>query len=211
MSGADRKVARSQGSTSGQVHAGLAAPFTRQTVARPDGVTTLQLSLDISELPAPARSYSADAAAVSFNGADAVHLLFWQHTVTGKPRSMVAVKMFADAARRFHDSCETLRPVLEGFITRNKFAVPSVQVEPDEPSQSVSLVASVAQVAVTGFEAEVSFFHLSPYAVHNATRRNVNEVPVEPVVQVGLSTFMLMSIIQQLQELLPKLPKEDVP
>jgi hypothetical protein len=211
MSGADRKLSRSQGSTTGQVQTGLVAPFTRQTIARPDGVTTLQLSLDISELPAPPRSYSADAASASFNGSDAVHLLFWQLTVAKKPRSMVAVKMYAGAARRFYESSEAMRPSLEDFMRRNKVAVARVEVGPEEPAQSVSLVASLAQVSFAGFEAEVSFFHLSPYAVHNATRRNYNQVAVEAVVQVDLSTTMLVSILDQLRELLPNVPQEDQP
>lgn len=212
MSGVDRKLARSQGgSASAHVasSSGLAAPFTRQTVARPDGVTAVQLSIDITDLPAPNRSYSADAATVSFNGTDAIHFLFQQHTIGRKPRSMVAVKMYSDAVRRFYESCQSIRPTLEGFIERNKVAVPPLSPSTDEPAQSVSLVATLAQVSFAGFEAEVSFFHLSPYAVHMATRRDQTQVPVEPVVQVDLSTSMLVSVLKQLEGLLPALPQEE--
>lgn len=188
---------------------GLVASITRQIVAQPNGVTTAQLSIDISDLPAPTRSYSADTAAVMFNGSDAVHFLFWQHTVSKSPRSMVAVKVYSDAARRFHESCLSIRESLDGFVDRNKVPVPVVGVGGDEPAQSVSLVATIAQVSFAGFEAEISFFHLSPYAVHNATRRNYTQVPVEPVVQVDLSTTMLVSLLRQLEALLPALPREE--
>lgn len=211
MSGADRKLARSHGSASAHVPTsrGLTAPFSRQIIAKPDGVTAVQLSIDISDLPAPGRSYSADEAAVSFNGTDAVHFLFWQHTVAKQPRSMVAVKMYSDAARRFHDSCGSLDEPLKAFVTRNKVAVPTAKVGNEEPAQSVSLVATLAQVAFGGFEAEVSFFHLSPYAVANATKGHQSQVPVEPVVQVDLSTIMLVSLLRQLAELVPRLPREE--
>lgn len=210
MSGADRKLARSHGAASSQTpaRAGVSAPVTRKIVARPDGVTALQLSIDITDLPSPARSYSADQAMLSFNGSDALHFLFWQHTIGGKARSMVGVKVYSDAAMRLHEACAPLRPVLDAFVERNKIAVPTVQLL-EEPAQAVSLVATLAQISFAGFEAEISFFHLSPYGVHVASRRNESHVPVEPVVQIDLSAAMLASLLRELARLAPALPKEE--
>jgi hypothetical protein len=210
MSGSERKLARSFGAASSQTSArgGISAPVTRKIVARPDGATSVQLSISITDLPSPSRSYSADQATISFNGADAVHFLFWQHTIRGKPRSMVGVKVYSDSAVRLHESCGPIRPVLEAFVERNKIQIPNVQLV-DEPDQAVSLVATMAQISFAGFEAEVSFFHLSPYGVHLASQRNEAQIPVDPVVQIDLSTGMLASLMQELDRLAPFLPKEE--
>ena len=210
MSGSERKVTRAQGSASGGSAGWVttSAPMQRKIVARPDGTSATQLSIDITDLAPPDRRYSVDAASVQYNGSDAIHFAFVQHTLAGTPRSMVAVKMYADSVRSFMENCVQFLPSLEEAVARNRMAVPVVEHPKAEPSQSVTLVATLAQMTFGGFEAEMSFFHLSPYTVHVATKKGYRDVPVEPIVQVDMATGTLLAILRQVRDIVPKLPAE---
>lgn len=150
---------------------------------------------------------------MSYNGADAVQLAFVQNSLAGVPRSLVAVKMYSDSAKRFHEMCMTIEPALQKFADKVKLNVDKRPRTLSEPAQSVSLVATFAQTAFSGFEAEMSFYHLSPYSLHRAGQSHATSVYTEPVVQVDMSTGTLLYILHELTNIVGQLPglPEDEP
>lgn len=209
----DRKLARSQNAASSSRSAlvsGMAAPIQKRFETRSDGSVVSQLVMQIRDLAPPERRYSAEEAFVTFNGTDAVSFHFLQRKLSGEIRSLVSVKMYSDSARQYHETLNAIAEPLEQFVTRSDVDVPEVKMPADEPPHTVAMVASVAQTTFGGFEAEMSFYHVSPYGLHLATvNEAADSVAVEPVVRVDLPTTMLVGIVRQLAVLIPKLPKSD--
>lgn len=206
MSSQHNRLAKGgQGSNGPHLLSPNSAPFTRTIIPRPDGTTATQLGIDTTSLLPPDRRYSADSASVRFNGTDAVFLTFVQQAVTGTPRSIVAVKLYSDSAKRFLETCRPVMPALDKFTESHGIAVPQLNELSAEPAQSVSLVASFAQTAFAGYEAEMSFFHVSPFAIHRAGQGQMSHIHVEPVVQIDMATATLTAVLRRLDEVAPKL------
>lgn len=208
----DRRLARgqhAQGAKASVTVSGISAPAQRKFEARSDGTVATQFVIQIGELPPPERRYSAEEAFLTFNGRDAVLFHFIQRKANGVVRSLVTVKMYSDSARQYHDTLDVIAEPLEQFVERVQLQVPRVEPPDGEPDHSVSVVASVAQTTFGGYEAEMSFYHVSPYGLHVAAMKNMENVPIEPVVRVDLPTVMLVGIVRQLSGLISQLPRSN--
>jgi hypothetical protein len=180
--------------------------LSRTQIVTGAGQVTTQVSIDISNLAAPERRYAADQACVQFNGVETVSFIFVQVALNFEPRSIVTVKMYADAALRLHESLIQLLPQLEGGVARWNGKIPDTTVPTVEPRQSVALSANMAQATFSDFASEIRFYHVSPYAMLLAGNNDAPYVPVEPVVQIDLSALVLIGALKQLDRIVPELP-----
>ncbi len=182
----------------------------RKLTPQPDGSTLAHISVDLSQLPVPDRSYVADLSGV-YGNSEQAHLLFGQERFGKKGlRSLIVVSMFHDAVHTFLKTITdgTFEQSLGGFRNSHSVVPPTGLVPPDEdPPHVVTLRANLVAASFSGPAAELQFFHLTPISVHKLARDKAVS-NIEPVVRVDLSAGMLFSMIKQLQELAVAFPQE---
>jgi hypothetical protein len=167
------------------------------------------VSLDLSGAPVPDRRFGADAARVAV-GTDVVRILFGQFRGAGPHfEHVVVVKVPYTAASNFLRSLQgEVSEVANGFLTRYKVA-PAPRFDDKElPSQTFTLDANILIVGVTGREACIDLYHVSPH-VFKVLQRGGREFRGEPVARVILTTRLVMDIADFLRVNLPKRPEEE--
>jgi hypothetical protein len=187
----------------------MSAAFTRQVAIDANGRAIEQFAITVQDVRAPERRYSAESATVRYNGRDAVYFIFVQENLVGMPRSMITVKMYAEAVRAFVETLSPVREALASFRERTGMVVPKPVTPDTEPEQTIALTANVVQAAFSGFEAEMRLYHISPYSTHIASKSGLNRIPIEPVVQVDFPTAMFAALVEQLDEIMVTLPRGD--
>jgi hypothetical protein len=178
----------------------------RRLITDASGKAVEQLAITVRDMRAPERRYSAESAFVHFNGTDAVYFIFVQEKLDGSARSMLSVKTYCDAARQFHETLGPLRPYMEKYLALGA----KVSVMPKaEPEQTLAVAANLIQAAFTGFEAEMRFYYVSPYALHTSNQNSSSQVAIDPVVQVDFPMTMLVALIKHLDQIVVTLPRTE--
>jgi hypothetical protein len=202
-------MGKSQGLGSQQVGRSsgeILVPVQKRIVAQPDGTTATEVTVDLQDIPIPERRYVAELVALDFRN-ETVRFMFAQAAVaTEQLRSLVVVHVFPEPTRKLLEGSADFRRNLGDFLERNAIPVRSLHEVAEEPTQTVALTANMMSVTFAGREAEWDFFHLPPSAVRKLSERN--DVVVDPVVRIDLTTSMAAAILRGLETLQSRLPAE---
>ncbi len=174
--------------------------------AQADGQTTSSLGIDLSGAPVPDRRYVADIVSV-IHGRDVIKLLFGQEKVSSGLRSLVVIHMAPFAVNAF--VCAILgmkNSAVDQALKVLNTDLGLLSTISDEPEQTVAMTASVAAAAVSGQEACVDFYQISPFARLNVLASK--KINVDPVVRVELSTPLLGALVGKLKEISSNFPHE---
>ena len=173
---------------------------------RADGQTTASLGIDLSSAPVPDRRYVADVVSV-IHGKDVIKLLFGQEKISSGLRSLVIIHMAQFAVSSFVSAVlDMKKPTLAEVMKISNIDVGLLSSIPDEPEQTVAMMASVAAAAVSGQEACVDFYQISSFARLNVMASK--KISVEPVVRVELSTSLLVALVEKLKQMSDDFPHE---
>jgi hypothetical protein len=157
-----------------------------------------QVQVDLRKLPAPERSYVANVMGVTFVE-DSVRLQFGQKKTSGELRSLLVVEVPIESVRPFRVTCETFAPELAAFLSRNGAQAAEMVRFENEPDHVVLLRSNMIAAGYAGRSAELQFFHLAPFSLHKARASN-EELAIDPVVRVDLSTPQLHGMLRVLME-----------
>ena len=177
-----------------------------QQSVRADGQTTSSLGIDLSGAPVPDRRYVADVVSV-IPGRDVIKLLFGQEKVSSGLRSLVVIHMAQFAVGAFVSAILDMKnPTVAEVMKISNIDAKLLSSISDEPEQTVAMTASVAAAAVSGQEACVDFYQISPFARLNVMASK--KISVDPVVRVELSTSLLVALVEKLKEISSNFPHE---
>lgn len=168
---------------------------------RDDAAGTIEVALDLSCVPVPSRSYSADAASVDYAD-EVVRIMFAQKQIAGgKLRSLLVISMSVEDAERFLVNCKDLRPTLDGFLNAAGLAKPALLTITEEPQeQTVTLEAAIVNASFSSKRANFDFYYLSPRMMVEFARDKFDKIAIDPVVRVMLRTSLLASIVDGIEE-----------
>lgn len=184
----------------------LAVPVYKQAIPQPDGTTAVSFGISFDDIPIPERRYVADVGGVIFDGT-VFQLLFGQRKIASTDlRSLVAVSVSPDAARRFVQTCETFLPETQQTIEKLGIKRPPLLALSAEPAQTVAVAANIIAAARAIAEASFDFYHTSAFSLHALKTREV--LAVDPILRVDLPAGLQLAIIEELVNLMDRLPLE---
>jgi len=154
---------------------------------------TFAVRLDVDSLPVPPRRYLAELCFVS-RSEDFINLFFCEK------------KLFNDEIK----TCLTIRFPLDEL----EDILPNINNQSDnledgdsnllidfnmrnEPDQHVKLTSNIAFIAVSGPEACIDFYHVSAFS-KQLLKVQQNELGVEPIVRIDLTTSTLNKLVNTL-------------
>lgn len=172
--------------------------ISRHIIPGPSGTSQIQYTLSLNEAPVPTRRYSADAASVECTDG-VVRLIFVQSGLRSPaPRTALVIRMYPEAVRRVLKTTVDFMPGLREFLERNQLSKAPLLEDFEEPAHLVIVDANLATLGYTGREAEFSFYHIAPMALHRSEARKHDDVELDPVVRVDCSTIVLASVLEWL-------------
>ena len=182
-----------------------------QVFARPDGTSVATIGINLSTAPVPDRRYVTDVAGVIYRKGT-VKLIFAQESLSLDLRSMIVVQMSAHSARAF---VKSLRQV-SGTSIDEIAALSGVQAESlinltsefKEPDQTIAFAVDMVSAAVAGQDACFDCYNASAFSLAHVAK--TSKLPIEAVVRVDLSTALLLSIRDAIQELEQSFPPDVV-
>lgn len=189
---------------------GVAIEVVRRAAPRPDGTTSLEIGLDLSDAPVPDRRYLADVASVQVVD-DCLHLLFGQRMIGGSAlRSLLILVLTPEGARNFLKTCTDFGPKLHTYLDRISAAeMPLAQID-EEPEQTVMMQVSLIAAAHVERDACMDFYHASPSALRAVIQhRDANVIGIDPVVRIHLSTRLLAAVVDGIEAARTSLPEEE--
>jgi len=183
---------------------GAIVHVSRRLVPKTNGDTFVELGLRLDEAPVPERRYPADFAWVDI-AEGLVRIMFGQRRISGKSlRSLVIVAMTEETARNFLSTCKDFTPKLRTYLERTSIPESTLDVQPEEPDQTVVLMANIVAIAHSGNEACIDFYHASARSLHDAISRSVNQLGVEPLVRIFLTGSLLAGTLAAIERKLPE-------
>ena len=172
------------------------------------GQSSVLMSLDISNAPAPERKYAADTCSVLVKGST-VKLLFGQQRVSGGGlRSMVVIHMTPNGVQQFLGSVAQVKDPSFADIAKRESIKPDElpkALEEPPPGQTVGLTANLLVTAVSGDAACIDFYQASPF-VMTALARAPKKMALDPVVRVDLATSLFFGLVTELQKIARSFP-----
>ncbi len=186
---------------------GFLVPVQKRALADTLGQTQVELSIDLNNAPVPQRRYHAKVAQVVANG-DSISLLFGQLRVGQgrRLRSLIDVSMTPDAVRQFMSTCVQFHPLMHDFLQKNGIERTSLAEIDEEPEHTVSMVVNLVAAAMSGREAVMDMYHMSAFSLREV--RDTDQIGVDPVVRIDLSTALLAGLLDRLGELAHTFPGE---
>lgn len=156
--------------------------------------------LDIQSAPVPQRRYTADLCFVTSNEFD-IKLLFGQRMLfdEGPLDSALIIRMNPASIRDLVASVERMgSPNLSDISAR--LALPNEVLGEIKvaPKQTVTVVANLVAIGISGYETCLDFYHASAFAIRAASESN--GLDVEPVVRVDLRTSSFIPLIEELKK-----------
>jgi hypothetical protein len=180
---------------------GTPVPVRISPVVGTSGESLSYMELDLREAPVPERRYVCDLASLSFDR-NTVKIMFGQQRI-GKTalRSLVVVHMSKRGVEQFLSSVDKMtHPTYQEIIAMEGLSVEALPTIDEEPDQTIALQANLVITAMSGPEALMDFFQLSPSALLGgadaATRQTV---PLEPVLRVDLRSTLMIGIFSRLR------------
>lgn len=167
----------------------------------------IQFSADLSMAPVPDKRYVADIVnVVQSEAARSVRVLFGQRKIVGKGlRSLLVIHMTFESVWQFLGS-------LDNFNGETKKAFKDIergtlyQIE-EEPEQTVALSSSIIVAGITGAEACLDMYYVSPFSIQKI--QVGGKMAVDPVVRITVPTSMFLSMCEKLQDLAPAMPSDE--
>lgn len=177
-----------------------------QQSVQADGQTTSSLGIDLARAPVPDRRYVADVVSV-IHGSHVIKLLFGQEKVSSGLRSLIVIHMAPFAVNAFVFAILGMKnSAVDDALATSHIDAGLLSKITDEPEQTVAMTASVAAAAVSGPEACVDFYQISPFSRMNVVASK--KINVDPVVRVDLSTSLLVALVGKLKEISSNFPDE---
>lgn len=173
----------------------------RPVVAREvSGSNATRMSANVSAIPVPSKRYSADVCFVGFSHGTYKWLFAQEKFNSQELRTLIIVKMSAEATVRFLTSCDEASPTFDEFAEQTGIEVESLPKFGEEPKETVAFDANFALVALSGAEACVDFYHSSAFAV--GASKHTNKLALDPVVRVDLRSSLLLGMIREVAKVL---------
>ena len=118
-------------------------------------------------------------------------------------RSAVVVRVFNEALERFAESWGEFRPRVAKYLQDQKLNVPALRPLVHEPTHVVALSANVIMIAHSGGDGMADFHYVSPLALARLNQNSAaqQELEIDPVVRVVISTGYLAAILDKLATL----------
>lgn len=179
---------------------GASVPIRLGKALSPTGESAESLELNMREAPVPDRKYVADVTGLIVSKG-VCKLLFAQERVSGEQlRSLLVVHVTDRTLRNFQDSAAAMtKPTYREIAA----AVPIQSERPtkivDEPDQTVALQANLILSAMSGSEAALDFYQLSPF--NFLAVRDRPSVPLDAVVRVDLRSSLLLGLLDAIEAL----------
>ena len=163
----------------------------------PNGQTVTSLSFDFATAPGPDRKYVADVAWV-IEGADSIKLLFGQNKVSSGLRSLLVIDISPSSARIFIDSTDAVKkPSFREIAELTQLAIPVLKEITEEPEQTIAFKANIVSGAVSGHDACMDFYYISPVAQRNLA--SSDKVIFDAVVRVDLQVNLYVAFLERLK------------
>jgi hypothetical protein len=165
-------------------------------------------SFDLRNATEPDRVYYAKEAWIEYDRGQ-VSFCFGQKRRDDdqKLRSLICVNLAPDHAMRLLKAVEEMQsPSLAEIAQSLTLESERVSRLTDEAEQTVELSATMARVAVSGYDSSMDFHKLPPIALADA-KTTGSALKTIPQVRVDLRTSLLMGLLDNLRELKNQLPQ----
>lgn len=186
-----------------------AAPNKRQASSSEPGFVQY---IDFSKANPPERSFLAREAWCEMDKG-IVQVCFGQKKRTSRElRSIVVINMTSYAVTNWLESIDSMQsPSIDEILETINFPAEEVKAIDGEPAQAIELTANLAHCAVSGLEAAINFYRLSPFAVFQTKLNPKANAELDPQVHIDLRTPLFAGLLKALRELANNFPDEVMP
>lgn len=183
--------------------AGEGHPISVQITDSGDGKHVLQANLD--QAPVPSKQYVADIAFVDFQR-ETILMYFAQELTGGEGlRNLLIAHIAPLNVVRFLAIVEDIRkPSIQEAAARMGVKAAAATAIKSEPKDTVALSVTAGMVGLSGRDACIDFFSASPFSIGMAQR--AGKLAIDPVVRINLRTSLLLSLVEQLRDVLGRVP-----
>lgn len=186
-------------------HKGSAARATPRSISSAKGGSATTFNVNFGTARPPTRTYSAETCLVQFRNGE-VHFIFGQRKLVGDSwDSAISLRMHGSFARQFLKSVSMMEPTLDYILEASHLQVEPLDTLTQEPQSIAKMSANVVQVAVSGPEASLDFYQISPIAVMKAKQsKRTDDIELTPIARVDVRTALFASLIAELNTLEPQ-------
>ncbi len=172
------------------------------------GQTKVSVGINLESAQVPDRRYVADVANAAYSD-ETVKLFFGQKKLgSSELRSLLIINFPPDKVQQFLSSVDVMQqPSLDEIIKVTGLSEGTLEEINSEPGQTTSLVSNVLGVGVSGREACLDFYHISPFSIVKIP--STHKVAIDPVVRVHLRTSIFAALVKRLRKLNESVPKEE--
>lgn len=176
----------------------------REIEMRPDGKSVLAVSLDLSSAPVPDRKYLADVASI-ISTSHSIKLLFAQNKLNGDLRTLLVVDISSEVAQKYIKAVDEMPGTnFQQIAALNKQPIPELSIFTDEPEQTIAFKANALSGAVSGLDACLDFYYISPVAMRNFMQ--TDKIDIDAVVRVDMHVNLFVSLINELRKIASNYP-----
>lgn len=153
----------------------------------------IAVRLDVDSLPVPPRRYLAEFCFVSRTD-DFINLFFCEKKLFNDDmKTCLTIRFPID---ELEDILPNIKNQSEGISDSDSYLLLDSSMK-NEPEQNVKLTANLAFIAASGPEACIDFYHISAFS-KQFLKVKQNELGVEPIVRVDLTTSILDKLVNTL-------------
>ncbi|MBI3055467.1 MAG: hypothetical protein HYY77_15730 [Betaproteobacteria bacterium] len=168
------------------------------------GRTTMSIGINLESAQVPDRRYVADTANAIYSD-DRIKFLFGQTKLDGGLRSLLIINFAADRLETFLASVDAMQqPSLREIIDHLQLQKVTLEEISREPEQTTSLVANLIGAGVSGREACLDFYHISPFSIVKIS--STHKVALDPVVRIHIRTALFEALIDRLKQIKQQVP-----
>lgn len=167
--------------------------FRVKTIVEQSKDGQIAVRLDVDSLPVPPRRYLAEFCFVSRTD-DFINLFFCEKKLFNDDmKTCLTIRFPID---ELEDILPNIKSQSEGINDSDSYLLLDGSVK-NEPEQNVKLTANLAFIAASGPEACIDFYHISAFS-KQFLKVKQNELGVEPIVRVDLTTSTLDKLVNTL-------------
>lgn len=176
---------------------GVGSGLKRSVEMLPNGQTVMSLSLDFTTAPVPDRKYVADVAWV-VQATDSIKLLFGQNKVSSGLRSLLVINISPESAKVFINAIDLVqKPSFREIAELTQLAIPQLIEITEEPEQTIAFKANIISGSVSGHDACIDFYYISPISMRNLA--TMDKAGIDAVVRVDIQVNLFVAFIEQLK------------
>ncbi len=186
---------------------GVSIPVVPRRVILPDGKTATAGAIDLASAEVPERSYLAQACGAKYERYT-VTIMLAQPKLDGGFRNLVLIAMTPSSVAQFLLSVDEMsNPSLKEIAEQIKIEPePISQFPTTEPEQTATLPANMIAVAISGHDTCMDFYNANAFSQIKV--RTSNQINLEPMVRVTLTTALFMALITVLRQLAESFPPD---